>query len=943
MRILLPIVLLCGFLCAGWAAVTSAPVVADAAASRVFIDRAQTEGRCFAADLEADKDGVLVRGRNATALTAGRYRLHVLLARAPLGDAFCNALVVTIKANEVTREVNPLQYALPYEFIDVPLEVTASDGEVKWSVLWSIPTEARKLHKMTGAALDDPEHGDDIGNAANRPTPREDGTISRAELAKMPYCLAAAGIHLEQLCPVRVEVSADKMVYHPGDTGTATITLTNTGAHEVTGTETLEVASGLEHRLAAGSGKVTVPAGGAITVKHTFPTADLSWGADARATITLDDGSSDAAGTTFAVSKNCFEVGMLAAQANNGGRSWKDPKNAVAQVAEWRKEGFTGCECFFWAPCDFGDFTPAQEDFFSGQTQYTHSISGTKNLLAALHANGMAGTVYSNLWGTDGWSGFEILRKHPEWFSPGVQYASDYLEFWRLMNEKKIMTMHQWCETSLIQDPKRTEGAIDLHAGQLIASHNMFGWDGVRYDSYYSTAWTKWATRKTRDIIHIAAPDFQFGYNTFPEADSTAGALDAMYDGGGMAMLEYIRMETYPNLLAYANELMKCRDIVWPSGGQIGPLYHPPTPPDVKPTTATPIDAIYVSSAILATGAHPYYHPLESEVGQYPRFALRYSEYLWNNRMRGLLDPASVITIGNGAKPFAWERLARIVDLGGDRHRLVIHLLNVDPDYKLFTNVLQKTLPPLRNLPLTITLPAGAKVTGAWNLCPIPEPRQERLKEQLAGEALTVTVPEVRFWNVIVVEFTAPHSLPMAPDLRQIAASCIQDWYVVGAFPNPGEKWEGFETVYPPEKGVDLHATYTGANNKQITWQRTIDPGAPAQGPGIIDFFQRYQPSDNMCAYAWTQVTSDRERDALLLGGSDDTLQVWVNGTNVISHKVGRAVNLDNDRAPIHLVKGVNTLLVKVCNGNGGWGFVLRLAEKDGSPLANGVQYGFGK
>jgi len=917
--------------------------VADAAASRAFLAKAQAEGRCYIADLEADKDGVLVRGRNAEKLSPGRYRLHVQLARAPFGDTFGNALVVTIKANESTREVNPLQYVLPHEFIDVPVEVTTKDGEINWSVRWMIPPEARKLHKMTGVALDDPEAHDDTTVGVNRPTPRADDTVSRDDMAKMPFCLAAAGIHLERLCPVRVETTVDKVIYRPGDTGTATITLTNTGARAAVVTDTLEIVSGLDHRLSAGGGKTTLPPDSAVTIKRTFSTAGLHWGAEARASISVDDGSAESAGMVFAVSANCYEVGMLAAQADNGGRTWKDPKNAAEQVATWRREGMTGCECFFWAPCDFGDFTPKQEDFFSGQTQYSHSISGTKNLLNALHANGMSGAVYSNLWGTDGWSGFEILRKHPEWFSPGVQYSSDFLEFWRLMNEKKVTTMHQWCETSLIQNAKLTEDAIKLHAGELIGSHKMFGWDAVRYDSYYSTGWTKWATRKTRDIVNAVVPDFQYGYNTFPEADSTAGALDAMYDGGGMAMLEYIRMETYPRLTDYAAELMKCRDIVWPSGGQIGPLYHAPTLPDAKPTTATPIDDIYASSVVLATGAHPYYHPLEHDIGQFPTFALRYADYLWNNHLHGLRDPAAIVTIGNGAKPLAWERLARVIDLGGDARRLVIHLLNVAPEYKLFTNFAQQTLPPLRNLPLTVNLPAGAKVSGVWNLSPIPEARQEPLRSQFAGNTLTVTVPEVRFWNVVVIEFTSPQPLAAAPDARQIAASCLQDWYLAGPFPNPGEKWDGFETVYPPEQGVDLQATYTGANGVKVGWQRTLEAGTPPLGAGAIDLAARYQPSDNMCAYAYTKVISDRERDAVVLGGSDDTLQVWVNGKNVISHKIGRAVQLDNDRAPIHLKQGENSLLVKVCNGGGGWGFVLRLADKDGSPLTDGVQYGFGK
>ncbi|HOF88093.1 MAG TPA: hypothetical protein PLZ36_08335, partial [Armatimonadota bacterium] len=755
-------------LCAGagaLAVLAPAPVVADGAASQAFIARALAAGRCVAVDTEVDKDGVLLAGAPEAPLAPGRYRLHVLLSRAPLGDRYSNAVEVTIKAGDVAHRVNPLRYALPNAFIHVPVDFTVKPGsrDVGYAVSWRVSPEAKKLHKTGGAAAMETGPGDedlipDI--LVNRPKTAADGTISVKDLSALPYNLAVSGVHIERRCPVRASVSADKVVYTPGETGTATVTLANAADTPAAVTVALEVCAGLEAGKPLATRKLEIPAGGEQTWREIFSTAGMRWGADVRAAVTADDGRGDEACAVFAVSRNPYEVAMLAAQGPNLGLGWKDPADAERQVREWREKGMTGAELFFWAPCDFGDFTPHIEDFFSGQTQYTHSVTGTRNLLAALHKHGMAGAVYSNLWGTDGASGFELLRTHPEWFAPNVQYASDYLEFWRLMEEKKVTTMHQWCETWLVTDEKITAGAIDHHANELIESQKLFGWDAVRYDTYISSSWTKWATRKTRDRVGAAVPAFQFGYNTFPGTDAKVGALDAMYDGGGMAMLEYIRQETYPKLADYAGELWYCRDIVWPSGGQIGPLYRHPAPPDTKPTTASDIDAIYVSAAILACGGHPYYHPLESAVGDHPRFALRYAEYLWDSRMRGLKDPAAVVSFGNGANPFLWEKLAQTVTLDGQRRRLVLHLLNVDPRYTLFTNLDQKMPAPLRNLPIRLNLPAGAQLTGAWNLCPAPDARHERLETRQDGGAVTLTVPEVRFWNVIVVDYTSPRPLP---------------------------------------------------------------------------------------------------------------------------------------------------------------------------------------
>jgi hypothetical protein len=933
MRIILVLALCC--LAVGlMAAVLPAPLVKDPAAARAAVLKA---GRCAAVDVEVDKPGILAGGMSE-ALPAGRYRLHVLLARAPLGDLFSNAVEVKITAGDATLIVNPLSFAVPGEFIDVPVTCNNA-GTLSWQVAWTVPPKARKEKKATASEAGGPDDEDDLGDIADRPKIDADGTIAIADLGKIPYSLAVAGAYVERLCPVSVEVAADKVIYAPGDPGAVAVTLRNAGDTPAAASLAVEVASGLEGSAPAGTGTVTVPPHGIAIWKGAFATTGLRWGAEVRVTAALPDGSRDTGRAVIAVHDNPFAVSMLVAQAD-GAFAWKTPAEAEAKVKEWRDAGMTGCECFFWAPCDFGDFTPDTEDFYSGQTQYRHSISGTKNLVAALHANGMAATVYSNLWGTDGASGFEILRAHPEWFSPGAQVASDYLEFWRLMLEKKVTTPHQWCETWLQQNPAATEKAIDHHARELIASAKQFGWDAVRYDSYYSTAWTKWATRKTRDLVHAALPRYQFGYNTFPGADGTAGALDAMYDGGGMAMLEYIRMETYPKLADYLKELAFCRDIVWPSGGQIGPLYHPPTPPDAPATTATPIDAIYVSSVILAAGGHPYYHPLEHDLGRHPRFALRYAEYLWDNRLRRLKDPAAVVRFGNGAKPFAWETLAQTVTLDGTRRRLVLHLLNVPPGYALFANFAQQTPPPLRNLPVTLALPAGAQVSGAWNLCAVPDARHERLAVQAAGSAITLTVPEVRFWNVLVIDYTSPQPLPEAINPKTIWASCLQDWYVAGPFPNPGQ-CEGFTTAYPPERGVDLKATYTGLQDKPVAWTRTLKAGDPPQGPGTVDFSRFAVPGANGVAYAVTKIASDRERDVVLLAGSDDTLQIWLNGELKHANRAFRGINLDNDRVPVHLKAGENTLLVKVCDMGGGWGFILRVADADGQPVREGVRYGY--
>ncbi len=164
--------------------------------------------------------------------------------------------------------------------------------------------------------------------------------------------------------------------------------------------------------------------------------------------------------------------------------------------------------------------------------------------------------------------------------------------------------------------------------------------------------------------------------------------------------------------------------------------------------------SIFPSTSLLAGGAHPYYSTLENALGQYPRFALRYSEFLYDNRLQPLKAPESVVHVAGDPPLLEWKRLARARDLDGERHRLILHLLNPPADDMSLHNLAMSCPPPLRGLRLSVTLPPGATVDALWNLCPIPDAGQQLLPYKLSEEnTLTFTVPEVRFWNVIVIDY----------------------------------------------------------------------------------------------------------------------------------------------------------------------------------------------
>jgi hypothetical protein len=63
--------------------------------------------------------------------------------------------------------------------------------------------------------------------------------------------------------------------------------------------------------------------------------------------------------------------------------------------------------------------------------------------------------------------------------------------------------------------------------------------------------------------------------------------------------------------------------------------------------------------------------------------------------------------------------------------------------------------------------------------------------------------------------------------------------------------------------------------------------------------------------------------------GSDDGIKVWINGQVVHQWEGQRGHAPGSDQQAIHLEAGVNRVLVKVSQLNGGWGFSV------GIPKAN--------
>ncbi len=153
-------------------------------------------------------------------------------------------------------------------------------------------------------------------------------------------------------------------------------------------------------------------------------------------------------------------------------------------------------------------------------------------------------------------------------------------------------------------------------------------------------------------------------------------------------------------------------------------------------------------------------------------------------------------------------------------------------------------------------------------------------------------------------------------------------WKIFG--PIPAKADEGFATSYPPEERIDFDQTF----EKDGVVAKWFDlPYTWPNYEGVLFLEERLEPASFAGIYAYTVLFSDVEQEALLKFGTDDTITAWFNGEKIINKNTRRGVTVDEDIVPVRLKAGANEVLLKVWNEEGGWGFIMRLTDKDGNPL----------
>ncbi len=172
---------------------------------------------------------------------------------------------------------------------------------------------------------------------------------------------------------------------------------------------------------------------------------------------------------------------------------------------------------------------------------------------------------------------------------------------------------------------------------------------------------------------------------------------------------------------------------------------------------------------------------------------------------------------------------------------------------------------------------------------------------------------------------------PVAGDQCEAIVDCfllhpyknfVRRWYLAGTFDN--KNGEGFDRVYGPEtEPFDPKQTFRGMGG-DVVWRRVEVPSGAVTKDG--NFFAT---NDDIVVYAYCEIDAPEAMAATAYAGSDDGIKVWINGELVHRNPPRRPLVPDQDRFAVNLRQGRNTILLKVDQGGGPWGFAFRIADPD--------------
>ena len=493
-------------------------------------------------------------------------------------------------------------------------------------------------------------------------------------------------------------VRPDKLFYYMGSPVIGRVELVNTNADKRAVRVKVHLTQDIDEPVGQKEQAVEVPPCATQRVEFTWEPGTLTPYGHAMAVEVMAGGTSIARGEEyFVAASNLWEVGISGNHPMGFTADARSPESVERAVDLFRDKYLNNFEKFFWAPDDFGNMTPTQQVWYSGQARYHERLDYLKHMCDYGRQIGVMPITYGKSIGS-GSGARDIIRRRPEMVE-GYGSVLDFhphteeLAKWDKDSEKPWQSIG-WAMYNM-NDPSVVQHGID----QIIASARQFGWAGVRFDGHFIARTGKHRVgdqsvnftpemadrqsaanqRALKEQVRKAFPQFVFGDN-YAECgfarrlETVPRDAVELCEGGGLVMDEYANSvadsaHPFNRWADYAAMLVREAEQVRRLGGHLYPIAS---------GSGAGVEALerYENMFVYAAGAHPSMCVPWSVKHPYHRFATRYAAVLWHPDVRNVWNPNGLVVVGPGV---FWENYVRQWDVDAAHKRLIVHLLNPPP------------------------------------------------------------------------------------------------------------------------------------------------------------------------------------------------------------------------------------------------------------------------
>ena len=586
------------------------------------------------------------------------------------------------------------------------------------------------------------------------------------------------------------EVDPDKVCYRPGQEIKTRVSVVNPTETLFDGMVVVEERYGLETRNVVAKRRARIEPGEVWEFSFPWKAESPEAGHEVHVTLLDDAGNpidnSDAyfgiaRDPSFLVTTGQFAGGMYPPALTL--------KSQIRAARQMKAAGQQRGEVFSWSYCDLGSFMPPEgEEPYLGRQQPTWvSLKGMKRGVRLMKEIGMTPITYiaGPAWGI---AGYELYQRHPEWFAYN---GNGELGMYDMEKRAKYMRRND-LEFALYDNVMfwgeldATNPEVRRHiADQIINVAKEMGWGGCRWDVWnmdvildYHTLdgqpiaktgeeadrLTAESLRVLKEMVAKELPDFTWGYNKVSAEENAANPLTMAEKcrGGGWLLDEAVcnyqqKASPYHYWVAYRDRVVGWNDHCRKLGG----IYNPY--PLRRDGGKYPIDRLYESIICQAGGGrYGAYGPYENEaglVGRIGRMVFRYSELFfgWNYDLQK--EDQKLVQV-DAPETLWWKQMIFRNKSHAGRPQTIVHLVNSPVSEELEDNPDSLVRPPVTNVKVTCFKDEGQLPHKAWAVTAEPmtpdgEPKVQAVPLEVAKEegAVSVTVPSVLFWKVVVFEY----------------------------------------------------------------------------------------------------------------------------------------------------------------------------------------------